>query len=217
HRLGRLVGEMAVFGRGLVTDLPGTIHLIAEAPELHAPWLAPTVAGPQVTPVGAAGMVAVFEEAARRIEAARAEIDRKHHLGPGGRAPVGEFVDADLVRFARAPGEIEPHRTALLRSDAILPIIGGDEIAPGIAHDRDAQLADTLEHVAAEAPGVGARVPGLVDPGVDSSAEMLEEGAVETVVDSGDRKIPVRRHRRLHHRSPPVFCGFRAIYPFYRR
>ena len=98
QRLGGLVGEMAVFGGGLVADLPGAVHLVAKAPESAVPrLLARRSSLRRSRPVAAARVVDVFDEVARLVEAARAEVDRQHHLGAGLLGPVGEFVDADLV------------------------------------------------------------------------------------------------------------------------
>src|SRR6185312_293238 len=115
-------------------DLPGAIHLVAEAPELDVPGLLAAILAPEVAPIAAARMVDILDEVARRIEAARAEVDRQHHLGTGGVAPVGEFMNADLIALRGMPGEVEPHRALLLRPDAVFPVIGGDEIAARVAH-----------------------------------------------------------------------------------
>ena len=77
-------------------------------------------------------------------------------------------------------------RGALLdRADAVLPIVAGDEVAAGIAHDRRAELLDEGEHVAAEALRVGGRMAGLVDAAIDATAEMLDEGAEQAGVGVG--------------------------------
>ena len=159
----------------------------------------------QVAPVAAGRAVDVFDEIARLVEAARAEIDGEHHLGADRLAPFGEFVHADRVRFGRVPGEIEPRRPLLARADAVLPIVGGDEIAAGIAHDRDLEVAHEFDDVPAHAVRVGGRMTGLVDAGVDRAAEMLEEGAVEAIVDLRDRVVPMGGDRRLHVSSLPEF------------
>jgi hypothetical protein len=70
HRLGRLIGDPAVFVSRLVPDLPGPVHLIAKTPQTHVIWLAPPILDPQVAPMAAAGMIAIFEQPARRVEVA---------------------------------------------------------------------------------------------------------------------------------------------------
>ena len=129
----------------LVADLPGAVHLVAETPEAAVPRFRAPVLGPEVGPVAAARVVDVFDEVARLVEAARAEIDREHHLGAGLFGPVGEFVDADQVRLRGAPGKVEPPRAAFLRADAVFPIVGGHEVAARIAADRRVELAHQLD------------------------------------------------------------------------
>jgi hypothetical protein len=198
QRLGDLVGEAAVFVGRLVADLPRAVHLVAEAPAPDAEGLGATVGLAQVAPVAAGRAVDVFDEVARLVEAARAEIDREHHLRADRRAPVGELVHADGVRFGRVPGEVEAGRALVARADAVLPIVGRDEVAARIAHDGTVQRLDEFDHVAAHAVGVGGRVTGLVDAGVDRAAEVLEKCAVDPVVDHRDAVVAMRGDSRPH-------------------
>ncbi len=59
-----------------------------------------SVRATQVGIVCAARMVAVFDEMARLVRPARAEIDREHRLDPGRLAPGHEFVGTEL-RWSR--------------------------------------------------------------------------------------------------------------------
>ena len=203
HRLRGLVGEAAVLLRDLVADLPGAIHLVAEAPHPHVVGLLDAVAAAEVAPGGAARVVAVFGEGARGIEVARAEVDREHHLDAGLLRPDRELVDADLVGLLRPPGEVEAHRPLVLRPDAVLPVVGGDEVAARIADRRDLQRLHQLQHVLAETVLVGLGMAGLVDPGVDRPAHVLDEGRVQAVVDRPDPEVPV--HGRAHFHSRQSF------------
>ena len=202
QRLGDFVGEAAVLVRGLVADLPRAVHLVAEAPMLDAERFGAAVRLAQVAPIAAGRAVDVFDEVARLVEAARAEIDGEHHLRADRRAPVGEFVDADGVQLGGVPGEVEAGRALVARADAVFPIVGGDEIAAGIANDRDVQRLDEFDHVAAHAVGVRGRVAGLVDAGVDRAPEVLEERAIDPVVDRRDTKVAMRGDCRSHGSSP---------------
>ena len=193
HRLRGLVGEPAVFLRDLVADLPGAVHLVAEAPHPDAVGLLDAVAAAQVAPGGAARVVAVLGEGTGGVQVARAEVDGEHHLDAGLLRPFRELVDADLVRLLRAPGEVEPDGALVLRPDAVLPVVGGDEIAARVADRRDLQRLDEVEHVIAEAVLVGRRVARLVDAGVDRPAHVLDEGGIESVVDLADLEVAVQR------------------------
>ena len=46
---------------------------------------------------------------------------------------------------------------------------------------------------------------GFVDAAIDGAAEMLEEGAVDAVVDGSDLEILVDRNARLHVRPLPFY------------
>ena len=146
-------------------------------------------------------MVAVFDEVAGRVAAARAEIDRQHRLDVGGPAPVDEFVRAEGVGLGRHPGEVEPGGAILHRADAVLPVVARDEIAAGIAHDRRRELAHEREHVPAEALLVGLRVAGLVDAAIDAAAEMLDEGSEQPRIRRADDGIAVQPDFHFSHGS----------------
>ncbi|MBN9159678.1 MAG: DNRLRE domain-containing protein [Myxococcales bacterium] len=119
---------------------------------------------------------------------------------------VGKYtlsLNADGVRVRRMPSEVEPRRALLHRTDAVLPIVGRNEIAARVADIRNLEVAHQLRHVAAHAVRVGGCVPGLVDARIDGAPQMLEKGAVKPVVDPGHNEIPVRRDRGTHCRQPP--------------
>ena len=156
-------------------------------------------------------MVAVLEHGARSVEIARAEIDGEHRLGAGLLAPFDEFVGADRVRFERAPRKIETDGPLGARADAVFPIVGGDEVAARIADQRQVQVANEFQHVAAKAVVVGGLVAGLVDAAVDGAAEVLQECAVDAVVDRCNLEILVNRNPRLHALPPPPIFGVSGL------
>ena len=96
------------------------------------------------------------------------------------------------------PRAVEAHGARLARADAVAPVVAGEEVAAGVAHERHAQLANELEHVAAEALVVGRRVPGLVEARVDRAAEVFDEGAVELVGDGADGGFREKREGCVH-------------------
>src|SRR6266851_4174131 len=144
-------------------------------------------------------MIAIFDIVAGGIRPARAEIDGEHRLDAGEAAPVDELVGAEGVRLGRFPGEIEPPRPRLDGADAVLPIIAGDEIAAGIAHDGGAQLAHQGEHVAAKTVRIGGRVARLEDAAIDAAAEMLDEGAEQAAIGRADGEIPMKTYGDVTH------------------
>ena len=114
-------------------------------------------------------------------------------------APLQEVVGADLVGLQAAPGEVQGGGAVIARADPVLPDVVGHEVAAGIAEQGDAELADQVGHVGAEARRVGLRVVGLVDAGVDAAAHVLHERAEEAGVDRADRKGGVGRDPGGHH------------------
>jgi hypothetical protein len=172
---------------------------VADAEQLGAAVLLAHVA-----PRASRGAVDVFDEVARLVEPARAEVDREHHFRPRGVAPIGKFVDADGVRFGGVPGEVEPRRPLRARAHAVFPIVGGDEVAAWIANDRDFELLDERDHVLAHAVGVGGLVAGLVNAGVNRPSEVLEERAIEPVIDFRDCVVSIGRDRGAHVSFPSI-------------
>ena len=100
------------------------------------------------------------------------------------------------------PREVESGRPLLARADPVFPIVGRDEIAAGIANDRNLEFANEVDDVLAHPVGVGGLVIGLVDAGVDRPPKMLEKGAVQAVVDCRDLVIPIGDNRGAHSSLP---------------
>jgi hypothetical protein len=99
---------------------------------------------------------------------------------------VHELVQAELVGLDAVPGEVQPAGPLVARADAVLPPVAGDEVAAGVADQRDAELPGQLQDVLTESVLVGGRVVGLVDPGVDATAHVLDEAAERPAVDRGN-------------------------------
>ena len=79
------------------------------------------------------------------------------------------------------------------RADAVLPVVAGDEVAARVADDRRPELANELEHVAAEALLGRRRMLRLEEPAIDAPAEVLDEGPEEPGVGVADRLGSVQR------------------------
>src|SRR5206468_7090557 len=161
---------------------PRTVHLVAEAPVPHVVGSLVAVRAPQVAPLRALVDVAVLDVGDGVLRAAGAEVEAQERLGADEPAPSDELVGAELVRLERVPGPIQDGGTLVLGTDAVEPVVAGDEVAARIPHDRHAELADLLRDVLAEAVRVRERRARLVDAGVDRSAQVLEEGAEKAAV-----------------------------------
>ncbi len=188
----------------LVADLPGAIHLIAKAPQLHVERLGVAVALAQVAPVAAGRAVDVLDKVARFVEAARAEVDRQHRLSVGLAAPIDEFMHADGVRIGGVPGEVETSGALFARADAVFPVVGGDKVAAGIADDGNFDVLDELQHVLAHALFVCGLMVRLVNAGVDRAPEMLEKRAIDSIVDVRDRIVGMRDDLGFHDFPPLI-------------
>jgi hypothetical protein len=88
-----------------------------------------------------------------------------------------------MVCLDRVPGAIEHHGPLRFRSDAVEPVVAGDEVAARIANDRHAEILDLARDVGAESFPIGESGSRLVDAGVDRPAEVLEERTENAAVE----------------------------------
>ena len=183
HGFGGLVGKVAVFVGGLVAGLPRAVHFIAEAPDFDVVRVFDAVLDTQVAVFGAGRVVAVFEQVARCFNAACAEVDGLHDLRVGFFHPLCELVDADIVRLCAAPCKLKTLRAVFYGAYAVFPVEIGDEVAAGVTDDRHLQLAHEVEYIAAEAVFIGSGVARLPDAAVYCTAEVLDERAVDALID----------------------------------
>ena len=196
HLLGGITRLAPVLARLELPDLPGAVHLVAEAPVLDAVRLLVAVGAPQVAPAGAARKVAVLDVGQRGLDAARAEVHAEQRLRADQPAPVDELVGPELVGFERVPCAIHDRRTLGLRAHAVEPVVARHEVPARVADDRHAQLLDLASHVRPEPLGVGERRAWLVDARVDGPSEVLEERAQYTTIEVGPaRSRPDERAR----------------------
>ena len=106
-------------------------------------------------------------------------------------AVAQELVGAEAIGFDAAPGVFGAHGALILRADAVLPVVAGDEVAAGPAQDGDAEVADGFHDVLAVALGVGERTAFLVDAAVDAAAEVLGEIAEDVGMHLADDAVGV--------------------------
>ena len=185
----------------------GVFACICQGPSISLPRhqkldvvrLFPAVLTPEIGKSGAAWMVAIFDQIARGIAVPRAEIDSQHRLDVGGLAPVDKLVGAKAIGLGRAPGEVETLRPIRHRPDAVLPIVAGDEIATGIAHDGRRQFLDQGEHVLSETLLVRLGVIGLVEAAIDAAPEMLDEGTEQARIGLTDGECAIEMDLGFKH------------------
>src|SRR5690606_6015999 len=117
HPLRRLCGELAVVVGRTVPQLPGPVHLVAEAPHLHAERLVTPIDPATLTELGSPGNVGVLEKIERLQRAPGAQVDREHEVAAHLLQPRRELMQSDLVRLSGVPGQIQSARTLLPRPD----------------------------------------------------------------------------------------------------
>jgi hypothetical protein len=132
--------------------------------------------------------IAVLEQLDGFGDTSGTEVDRPERIDAGLAGPGDELVGTELVRLDRPPGQVQLARALVLRTDAILPVVVGDEVAAGVADRSDTQLTNQFEHVGTEPVLVGARVVRLVDTGVDAAAHVLDERAEQAPVQRTDHE-----------------------------
>jgi hypothetical protein len=153
----------------------------------------------QVRGGGAVRQVAVLDQFGGLGDAAGAQVDRHHRLDLGQLGPAHELVEPEGVALQRPPGQVQAPRAVTDRADPVLPAVVGDEVAARVAHQRDTELADQLEHVGAQPVGVRRRVAGLEDAGVDAATHVFDERAEEPPVDRTDGEGGVEGQPSLVH------------------
>ena len=177
HGVRHLVhGQRVLLGHH-VADLPGAVHLVADAPHADAHRFGDAVGHAAVRQFGTRRAVNVFQLLQGGLEASGAHVHGEHDLGAGALAPSVEVVDAYLVGFGAVPGQVAADGAVLAGAGAVLPVVVRHEVAAGVAHAGHAELPDQVEHVGAEALIVGGGVVGVVDAAVDAAAEVLDERA----------------------------------------
>jgi hypothetical protein len=104
---------------------------------------------------------------------------------------MNSFVPNALVSVENQAGEIEPAGTIRDRADAVFPIVTGEKIAAGIAHDRDAELLGEIGDVLAKSLRVRGRMAGLEYAGINAPPHMLDESSEYASVDIRNGEVAI--------------------------
>ena len=186
---------------GFLTDLPWSIHFVAEAPKLHGVRFFVSVRGSEVAQAGPSRVVAILEIFSRFIGSARSQVYPKHWLRLGQLAPFNKFIGSKSVRLRTEPSEIQTFRSLLDRTDPILPIIARHEIASRITNDRRAKFSNQFEYITSKSVVVRCWVAGLKNAGVNAAAQMLNERPKQTAVQFRKAKIRIDDDLGFIHRK----------------
>ncbi len=191
HQLAGFQGDLGVILGVFVAGLPDPVNLVAQAPIFDAVRLRVAVLAPQVGVVRVPGAVAVFHPVGGLLDAARAQVHADVRLRADAAAVFEELVGAEAIGLFGVPGRVEAARAAVLGPHAVLPVIGGDEIAAGPAQDGQAQALHRAQHVLAEALGIGERRAFLVNAAVNAAPQVLDEAAEDHRVHPGNHLFGV--------------------------
>ena len=140
------------------------VRLVAQAPQPNAVWLDSPVSDASVRKERPRWMVRVLDQVECLQDAPGSEVERQHRLRANGPGPGHELIQPEVVGLQAVPGEVQALGPFLPRTHAIFPAIARHEVAARISNRGYAQLADQLDHVAAEPPVVGGGVARLIDP-----------------------------------------------------
>src|SRR5699024_7639875 len=179
HIGGVLAGQRrVVLGAHVAAAAPG---LVADAEEGHAPRLVAAVGASQGGHRGVVGAGEVLDPVAHLGHGAGADIAVDVGLGAQHLHQVHELVGAEgVVLDDVAPVGVDHAGTVLAGADAVPPVVVVGEAASGPAQVGDAQGAQRLDHVVADAAGVGdLGVLAHVEAAVDAAPQVLGEVAVE--------------------------------------
>ena len=135
--------------------------------------------------------VRVLHPVPRIVNRAESKVDADVRLGANQRRIAKELVGAEAIGLDVVPRQLEPGGTLIARTDAILPVVAGAEIAARPPENRDLEIADRLQDVLAKSVLVGERAALLEDAAVDHAAEMLGEVAEQQRIDRADDAIGV--------------------------
>jgi len=82
-------------------------------------------------------------------------------------------VGAERVGLGAAPRQIPDHRPPVGGSDAVSPVVAGNEVPAGPAHRRHLEAIERVEDVGAVAVPVGVGAGRVVDATVDRPPQVL--------------------------------------------
>ena len=89
------------------------------------------------------------------------------------------------------PGQIQPLGPVFLGTDAVFPTVAGHKVAAGIPDNGDIHFLHQFQSILPETLLVSQGTIRLVDAAVNGTAQMFNEGTVDSGVDFADLEILV--------------------------
>ena len=100
----------------------------------------------------------VFDLVGRLLDTPQTGVDGNVGLGADLGAKGHELVQAEVVVLDIIPCPLPARRPPVAVADAVLPVVAGDEVAPGPARDGRIELLDQ--------PNTSARMPLMLSAGI---------------------------------------------------
>ena len=182
HGLGEFVVLPRVLLQGHMAELPVAVHLVADAPELHAVGLGMAVLGPQLAHGRVGRTVGVLDLFDGRFRIAQPAVDGDVRLGLQVAAKDHELVQAEVVVLDAVPGRVLARRTAVAVADAVRPVIAADEVSTRPTVDRRIQLLQEGQGVGPHAMDV---VGGHEGDRADGDGTLADGGDLQPAVVGG--------------------------------
>ncbi len=199
HHLRRLLGADGVLVGGDVPQLPGAVHLVAQAPELHPMWIGAAVGDAPVGVLGSGWAIAVFHPVAGLLWRAGAQVDGEHRRPVHLSTELDVFVRAELVGLDALPGQFAHDGPLLAGANPVHPVVARGEVATRVAHGRHVQSSESFQYVGAEALGISVGAVRVIHTFIYGSPHMLQEPAEDARVHRADLKVRVQFYRCRFH------------------
>ena len=132
-------------------ELPGSEHLVADAPVFHPVRLLVAVLDAPAPANGIGATVGILDPLGGGIGVAEARVGGDHRLGADLAAEDHELVGAEIVVLDAGPGRVLAGRAAVTVPDAVAPVVAAHEVATRPAVDSAVELLQERERVAAHA------------------------------------------------------------------
>ena len=179
HRRDIAVEAARIRGRVGVPAHPVAENLVADLPVLHRVRLGMTVARARGAVARRRRRVAVLDPGGGflRRGAASLHVDGDRRLGAGSAGKADELVGAEVARLDLVlPGEIDPRRPLVARTDCPLPVIVLRHVAARPADERRRQRRHLLHDVGARRlASIPRHQRDVVDPDRARSGEQNRE------------------------------------------
>src|SRR3954470_2296439 len=125
HQFRGLKSKLAIILGRTMAHLPGSVHLVAQAPILHLPWLVATVLLAKPSGGRVAREVHVLHPLLRFVPTAGPEIRTNVRLCVDLFYIIQKLVSAETVVFNRPPCHLQATWPRVPGSNAVSPVVVG--------------------------------------------------------------------------------------------